>query len=168
MYLEHFTMTDARFQAELTETKSDVQRLKERMSLGAPTVHKEPSLISLVPKWSRLDSAVTLEEFFASIEASAKIGRWEQNDQLQIAALKLMGPAKIFYQSCTELHEEGTTWQAFKNAFKRRYKDTNTDQYHFNTLQTARQGRNENHQEFSDRCRSLAQKVMGKSDDPQV
>jgi len=56
-------MTDARFQAELTETKSDVQRLKERMSLGAPTVHKEPSLISLVPKWSRLDSAVTLGVF---------------------------------------------------------------------------------------------------------
>jgi len=34
-------------------------------------------------------------------------------------------------------------------------------------MQTARQGRNESPQEFADRCRSLAQKVMGKSDDPQ-
>ena len=81
-----------------------MQRLKERMSLGAPTVHKDLSFISQIPKWLGLDSAVNLEEFFASIEASAKIGRWEQNDQLQIAALRLTGPAKIFYQSCTELH----------------------------------------------------------------
>ena len=161
-------MTDARFQAELSETKSEVQRLKQRMSLGAPTVHKDLSLISLVPKWSGLDSAVTLEEFFTSIEASAKIGCWELNDQLQIAALRLTDPAKIIYQSCTELQEEGTTWQAFKNAFKRLYKDTHTDQYHFTKLQTARQGRNESPQEFADRCRSLAQKVMGKSDDPQI
>jgi len=78
-------MADAKFQAELTETRSEVQRLKVRMSLGAPTVHKDLSLISLVPKWSGLNSAVTLEGFFASIEASAKIRRWEQTDQPQIA-----------------------------------------------------------------------------------
>jgi len=90
-------MADAKFQTELTETRSEVQRLKERMSLGAPTVHKELSLISLVQKWSGLDSAVTLEAFFASIEASAKIGHWEQIDQLQIAALSLTCPAKVFY-----------------------------------------------------------------------
>ena len=78
-------MADAKFQAELTETRSEVQRLKERMSLGAPTVHKDLSLISLVPKWSGLYSAVTSQEFFASIEASAKIRHWEQTDQPQIA-----------------------------------------------------------------------------------
>ena len=56
----------------------------------------------------------------------------------------------------------------FKDAFRRRYKDTHTDQYHFTKLQTARQARNESPQEFADRCRSLAQKVMGKSDNPQI
>ena len=117
MHFEYFVMTDARFQTELVETRCEVQRLKERMSLGAPNVHMDLSLISLVPKWSGLDSAVTLEEFFTSIEASPKIGRCEKNDQLQIAALGLMDPAKLFYQSCSELHEKGTTWQAFKNAF---------------------------------------------------
>ena len=106
-------MMDARFQAELTETKSEVQRLKERLSMGAPTVQKDLSFISLVRKWSGLGSAFTVEEFFASIEASAKIGRWEENDQLQIAALRLTDSAKIFHQSCTELHEEGTTWTSF-------------------------------------------------------
>jgi len=166
VHFERFTMTDVKFQAELTETRKEVQRLKERMFLGTPTVHKDLSLISLVPKCSGKDSTVTLEEFFASIEASARIGRWEQIDQIQTAALRLTGSARVFYQSCIELHEEGTTWQAFKDAFKRRYKDTHTDQYHFTKLQTARQGRNESPQEFADRCRSLAQKVMGKSDDP--
>ena len=82
--------------------------------------------------------------------------------------MRLTGPAKVFYQSCTELHKEGTTWQAFKGAFKQRYKDTHTDQYHFTKLQTVRQGRNESPQEFPDGCRSLAQKVMGKSDDPRI
>jgi hypothetical protein len=43
-----------------------------------------------------------------------------------------------------------------------------TDQYHFTKLQTARQARHESPQEFADRCRALAQKVMGKSDDPQI
>ena len=82
-------MADAKFQAELSETRNEVQRLKEHMSLGAPTVHKDLSLISLVPKWSGQDSTVTLEEIFESIEASARIERREQIDQIQIAALRL-------------------------------------------------------------------------------
>ena len=43
-----------------------------------------------------------------------------------------------------------------------------TDQYHFTNLQTARQVRNETPQEFADRCRSLAPKVMGKSDESRI
>jgi hypothetical protein len=49
---------------------------------------------------------VTLEEFFASIESSAKIVNWQETDRLEIAILKLCGAAKIFYQSCAELHTE--------------------------------------------------------------
>ena len=94
------------------------------MSIGTPTLHKDLSLISLVLKWSGLDSGVTLEEFFASIETSAKLGRWLENDQREIAVMRLAGSAKLFYQGSTELHEEGTTWQMFKDAFRRRYKDT--------------------------------------------
>ena len=41
-----------------------------------------------------------------------------------------------------------------------------TDQYHFMKLQTARQAKNEGPQEFADRCRALAQKVMCKDSDP--
>ena len=44
-------MTD-RLQAELAEAKAELQRLRERVPVGTPTVHKDLSLISLIPKWS--------------------------------------------------------------------------------------------------------------------
>jgi hypothetical protein len=80
----------------------EIQRL--RKSLGAPTVHKDLSLISLFPKWSGSELSNSLEEFISTLEASARIGRWEAKDTPEIAALKLEGPARVFYQGCTELH----------------------------------------------------------------
>ena len=85
------------------------------MSLRVPTIHKDLSLVALVPEWSGEDSAVTLEEFFSSIEGPANTGIWKDADRVEIAILKLTGSAKIFYQGCPELHEDGLTWQRFKN-----------------------------------------------------
>jgi hypothetical protein len=70
-------MTDTRLQAELWEAKAEVQRLRERVLLSAPTIHKDLSLVALVPRWSGQELTVTLEEFFARIEGSARTGRWE-------------------------------------------------------------------------------------------
>ena len=78
-------------QQELEESKSEIQRLRERMSLGTPTVHKDLSLISLIPRWSGSDSTNYLEEFISTLEASARIGRWEPKDMVEIAAFKLEG-----------------------------------------------------------------------------
>jgi len=133
-----------------------------------PTVHKDLSLISLVPKWSGSESAISLEEFFSSIEGSARIGHWAEADCLQVAILKLVKNARTFYNSCPELHGENVTWQSFQNIFRKRFKDIRTDQFHYMQLQTARQRRNEGPQEFADRCRTLAQKLVCKVDDPQV
>jgi hypothetical protein len=94
------------------------------MSMGTPTVHKDLSLISLGPKWSGLELAVPLEEFFASIEGSAQIRRWEQADKLRIAVLKLTDSAKMFYNGCPELHRENATWEEFKSAFRKRLRRT--------------------------------------------
>jgi hypothetical protein len=106
-------MTD-RFQAELIEMKADVQTLKECMSLGDSTVHKDLSLVALVPKLSGQESTVTLEEFFSSIEGSARIGKWEDTDQIEVAVFKLAGSARTFYQGCSELHADCLTWQKFE------------------------------------------------------
>ena len=102
---------------------------------------------------------------FDSIESSAQIGRWDEIDRLRIATLRLTDAEKMFYNGCTELHEENANWEDFKSAFRRRFRDIHSDQY-FIKLQTARQGRNESPQEFADRYRGLAQKIMGKTDDP--
>jgi hypothetical protein len=101
------------------------------------------SLISLVPERSGLESAVPLEEFFDSIEGTAQIWRWEQADKLLIAVLKLTDCAKMFYNGCPELHGENATWEEFKTAFRKRFRDVHSDQCNFMKLKTARQGKNE-------------------------
>jgi hypothetical protein len=159
-------MAHAQLQQELEQSKLEIQRL--RTSLGAPTVHKDLSLISLIPKWSGKETSLPLEEFFSKLEASARIGRWEAKDTLEIAALKLEGSARTFYQGCADLHTRDASWDTFKEAFRRRYRDVHTDHYHYARLQMARQGRNESPQEFADRCRALAQKITCQSDDPVV
>jgi hypothetical protein len=159
-------MAHVQLQQELEESKAEIQRLRERMSLGTPTVHKNLSLISLIPKWSGSDSTNSLEEFISTLEASARIDRWEPKDTVEIAVLKLEGSAKVFYQGCTELHTRDTSWNTFKEVFKKRYKDVHTDQYHYARLQMARKGTNESPQEFADRCRMSAQRITCQSDDP--
>jgi len=143
-------MADARLQ-ELDESKLEIQRLRERMSLGALTVHKDLSLISLVPRWSGSESTNSLEEFISTLKTSARIGRWEEKGTMEIAALKLDGSAQVFYQGCTELQTRDASWKTFKEVFRKRYKDVYTDQYHYARLQMVRQGKNESPQEFSDR-----------------
>jgi len=49
--------------------------LRETISHGKPTLHKDLSLVTLIPKWSGSDSAVTLEEFLSSVDSAALIGR---------------------------------------------------------------------------------------------
>jgi len=162
-------MAEERLQDEILGAKAEIQRLREsisNMSLGSPIVHKDLSLVTLVPKWSGSDASVTLEEFFSSIESAAKIEHWSDPDKWVIAVLKLTDSAKLFYQGCTELHAESTTWESFKDAFRRRYEDVHTDQYHFTKLQTARQKKDKSPQEFADRCRGLDKKILCKTNNP--
>ena len=160
--------SEARLKLELSEAQIEIQRLRERLSTTPPSAHKDLSLVSLVPKWSGAESTFSLEEFFSSIEGSAKIGHWAEADCLQVAVLKLAESARTFYFSCPELHGETVTWQSFKAIFRDRFKDVRTDQFHYTQLQTARQRRNEGPQEFADRCRALAQKLVSKTDDPEA
>jgi len=125
-------------------------------------------LITLVPKWTGTDAAVTLEEFISSIESSASIGRWEETVKAETALLKLAGSDKTFYKECSEFHADGLTWPKFKTVFRNRYKDVHTNQYHSMKLQTARQAKDEDPQAFADRCRELAGKIICKVEDPEA
>jgi hypothetical protein len=159
-------MTESRWRKELAESKAEIACLRDCLAMAMSTVHKDLSLISLVLKWSTVETAAPLEEFLASIEGAARIGRRDDADCLQVAILRLHDPAKAFYNSNLELHTEDTTWERVKSVFRGRFKDVHMDQFHFTKLQTARQAKNEGPQEFADLCRGLAQKVMCKANDP--
>ena len=118
-----FSTAEARLRAELEELKAGIQRLKERLSGGPSSFHKDLSLVSLAPKWSGLDSAVPIEEFFASIEGAGQIGNWEESDQNRIVVLKLTDAARLFHNGWPELHED-VLWEMFKGALSQRFRDT--------------------------------------------
>ena len=82
-------MTDARLQAELAESKNEIQRLRERLSVGTPTVHKDLSLISLVPKRSGSEPTKHVEKFSLTREASVRIGRRAPENTVELITLKL-------------------------------------------------------------------------------
>ena len=107
-------MTEARLFAELQETKAELRQLRERVSAGTQTVHKDLSLVSLVPKWSGSESGIPLEEFLSSIEGAAQVGLWDNSDRFNVAVLRLMDGAKQFYNGCLELHSPDADWQRFK------------------------------------------------------
>jgi hypothetical protein len=102
-------------------------------------VQKDPSLISVVPKWSGSETRTPLEEHVSSIQGSARVGLWQDSDKLQVAVPRLSDVVKQFYNGCVENHSLGETLQQFKSVFKYAFRDTHTDHYHFMRLQTARQ-----------------------------
>jgi hypothetical protein len=66
-------MAEGKLQVELDQARQEVLRLRERLTTALPTVHKDMSLLSLVPNWSGAKATVPLEEFLASVECAAKI-----------------------------------------------------------------------------------------------
>ena len=61
-------MAEAKLRADLEAASAEITRLKQRVSPdvpAAPAVHKDLSLISLVPKWSGAENSVPLEEFLS-------------------------------------------------------------------------------------------------------
>jgi hypothetical protein len=148
--------------------QAEVRSLRAQVSSSRPTTAKDLSLVSLIPKWSGTEKSVSVEEFFESVESSAKIGCWSDQDKIQISILKISEVAKAFYSSSPELHNADIPWENFKAKFLHRFRDVRNDQYHFMRLQTAKQKRGETPQEFLDRCRSLAMKTVPKVEDPSL
>ena len=94
------------------------------------------------------------------------MGLWQGAVKLEIAIFRLSDVDKQFYNWCLERHALGVAWQKFKDALRLRFRDIHTHQYHFMRLQTARHSRNKSIQEFADRFRTLAQKIVCKVDGP--
>jgi hypothetical protein len=87
---------EGRLGDELAEARAEIARLKQQVATVMPTFHKDLSLISIVPKWSRAESAAPLEEFLSNIESAAMTGRWCDEDKLRIAIVRLTEHARTF------------------------------------------------------------------------
>lgn len=59
----------------------EVQNLQAQLQSRPPLVTKDLSLVALEPKWAGTDKAVPLHEFFETLESTAAIGNWSQEDQ---------------------------------------------------------------------------------------
>ena len=99
--------SEARQKLELSEAQIKIQRLRVWLAIAPPTVHKDFSLVSRVPKWSGTESAISREEFFPNIKGSARIGHWLETDCLQVARLGLVDNVRTFYEG------ENVLWQNF-------------------------------------------------------
>jgi len=61
-------MDEERLKAELLETRNELQRLRNSISVDQPNLHTDLSMIALIPKWSGTESSVPLEDFLSSIK----------------------------------------------------------------------------------------------------
>ena len=82
-------MAYAQLQKEVEESKLEVQMLRGRMSLGTPRVHRDLSVIALIPKRLVSEPTKHLEKFRLTLDAAARIGRWEPKNTGEIITLKL-------------------------------------------------------------------------------
>jgi hypothetical protein len=135
---------------QMARLKLEVQSLQAQLQ-ARPTVTKDLSLVSLIPKWAGNDKAVPpppLHEFFEAIEGSALVGNWSEQDMIQVATLKLATSARAFYNGNLDLHEPNVTWANFKATFKRRFRDVRTSI----SLHSTSDGKTENRRDSSGVC----------------
>ena len=102
---------------QMVKLQTEVQNLQTQLQ-ARPTSTKDLSLIALVPKWAGNNKAIPLHEFFETIESTARIANWSQEEMAWIAVLKLTDAARAFYNVNLELHDEKITWAAFKAVFQ--------------------------------------------------
>jgi len=105
------------FQKLVESLQAEVRNLRAQISSGRPTTAKDLSLVSLIPKWSGTEKSVSVEEFFESVESSARIGNWSDPDKIQISILKISEVAKAFFSSSPELHKADIHGKTSKQSF---------------------------------------------------
>jgi hypothetical protein len=150
---------------QLARLQLEIQNLHAQLHSKTQAT-KDLCMVTLINKWSGTDKSQPVNDFFDSIEASARVGNWSDTDKKEVCILKLTEAAKAFYAATSELRNPSISWDSFKALFHRRFKDSRSDQFHFLQLQTAKQGRSESPKEFADRIRSLALLTIPHTDDP--
>lgn len=161
-------MEEVLLKEQIEQMQTELRNLRVQVSAPVPQQTKDLSLLGLIPKRSGSDKAVSVKDFFDTVESTAGIGNWSDSDKIRITVLKLTDVAKAFYCSSRVLQNVNVTWDAFKATFMHRFRDVRPPQFHYVQLQSARQHRDESPQDFADRVRALAMKTVPRVDDPQL
>jgi hypothetical protein len=78
--------------------------------------------ISLVPKWSRLESAIPLENALEIVECTVKRGRWHPSVELKLEMSKVADSASSLFKLCTKFHKEKISQQICETTLRVRSK----------------------------------------------
>jgi hypothetical protein len=73
---------------------------------------------------------------------------------------------KAFYNASPDLHAKDVTSSSFKSILQKPFKHVRTEQFHLSHLHSTRQLKNEDPQDFADRCPGLAQNLIPQIEDP--
>jgi hypothetical protein len=59
-----------------------LRNFRVEVSAPVPQQSKYLSLVGLIPKWAESDKAVSVKDFFDTVEATAGIGNWSESDKI--------------------------------------------------------------------------------------
>jgi hypothetical protein len=161
-------MEEALLKQQIEHLQTELGNLRVQVSSQVPQQTKDLSLLGLLPKWPGTDKAVSVKDYFDTVESTARIGNWSDPDKIRITVLTLTDVAKAFYCTSVELQSADIPWETFKTRFMHRFRDVRSPQFHYLQLQSARQRRDETPQDFADRICALALKTVPRVDDPQL
>jgi hypothetical protein len=103
-------------QTLLLRTKVELTRRKEHLIMLT---------ISLVPKWSRLESAMPLEKASEIVECTVRVGRLHPSDWLKLEMSKVADSASSlfnFFNLCTKFNGEKISQQICETTLRVRSK----------------------------------------------
>ena len=114
--------------------KSKTTAASSATPVATPIV-KDLSLVNLVENY-RGDGPVSA--FFRRIDDAAALGNWSEEDKIRIVAIKLRGPASLYYNSNPDFRKPDLRYEELVNLFLDRFKIKKLDQYNYTALQNVR------------------------------
>jgi hypothetical protein len=100
-------------QALLSRTKVELTRRKEHLLMFT---------ISLVPKWSGLESAIPLEKALEIIKGTVKRGRWHPSEWLKLEMSKVADSASSLFNLYTKSNGEKISQEICETTIRVKYK----------------------------------------------
>ncbi|GBM73487.1 hypothetical protein AVEN_6809-1 [Araneus ventricosus] len=124
------------------------------MATGQDLGLQNSSLMSMLPTLS----GNKVHEFFQTLDEIAILGKWNEEQRLIIAKLKLEGKARHYYEA--SLKSENVDYKKFREHMIEQFKDSHSFSTLFARFSSASQFENESVREFGVRLEGLAHQSL--------